>query len=207
MGDALGTNVEVLEGGHMENVVVLTFNAADEAHECFRSLQGLHETGNVRVEAAAVVERDADGRSIVPEVSEDTHARGAAAAGAIGAVLGLATGPVGVVVGGATGAVVGSLVDVADVDSTEQLLRALGHAIPAGSSAAVAIIAERTPAGVDQIASRLGGSLVRIPRRDLEAKLAEAEAEADEVARCRGAASERAIADPRRAIADRVRGQ
>lgn len=189
----------------MENVVVLTFNGLDQAQEGFRCLQGLGEAGEVKIDAAALVERNEAGRTVVLEVSEDTHSRGAAAAGAIGGILGLLTGPLGAVAGGVTGAFVGSLVDVADVDSTEQLLRVIGDAIPPASAAAVAVVSERTSAGVNRIASDLGAALVRVPRRDVEAKLAEAEAE--ENARRREAEAGPSIGDRLRDVTDAVRNR
>lgn len=162
----------------MENLIVLGFDAPEQAYKGFRSLHRLHEAGDVRVRAAAVAERSDTGRIVVREVSEDLHAHGTAAAGAIGAMLGLAAGPVGALVGGATGAVLGSMVDVADTDGTEDLLRTFGRAIPAGSTATLAVVEEATPDAVDAVGSGLGATVLRRPRHELE----RADAEDDAIA-------------------------
>lgn len=187
----------------MENVIVLTFPAVDKAQDAFRSLKRLDETGDVEVAAAAVVERSRDGRSVVLDVSEAKHAKGTAAAGALGGVLGLTTGPIGAVVGGVGGAFVGSLADVADVDRREQLLRAFGRAIPPGSSAAIAVVDEETPAPIDVVTSRLGGRSLRTPRREVPVDL---DAGAGVVAGPPEGYAERSIGDQLRDVKDAVRG-
>ena len=98
----------------MENVIALTFGATEQARGAVDALLHLHRSGEIRLEAAAVVERSEDGRVVVLEHAESSRLRGTTGGGVTGALIGLLTGPVGVLAGGATGAVVGSAVDVAE---------------------------------------------------------------------------------------------
>ena len=159
----------------MENVIVLTFARTDQAEDALRDLRRLHDAGDMQLEAAAVMERTADGRVDVRDLAEDFHPRATAAGGLVGALIGVLTGPMGLLIGGATGAAVGSLVDVADAESADQVLRVFGQVVPPGSAATVAVASERTPADVDRLASDLGGTVVRRPRADVEREIVEAE--------------------------------
>jgi len=180
----------------MENVVVLTFREAAPARESLIALQGLHHAGDIGLEAVAVVERTQDGTTIVLEQIEDSQLRGTATGGVIGGILGLLTGPFGLILGGATGALVGSLIDVADVESSDQILRAAAPGVPPGRTATIAVVEEKTPAALDEIASRLDGTLRREPRGDVELEIAEAEA---------AAIAAKWDAEGKRTVGDRIR--
>ncbi len=162
----------------MENVILLCFAGTDQAEECLSGLRQLHDAHDVQLEAAAVVDRAADGPVVVGEVSEDFHMRATGAAGLVGAVIGALTGPAGAIIGGVTGAAVGSLVDVADAESTDQILRTFGESIPPASAATVAVIVEKSEAAVDRVAADLGGTVWRRPRAEVEHEMAHAEAAA-----------------------------
>lgn len=159
----------------MENVIALAFGDTEHALDAVTALQRLHQAGDIRLEAVAIVERPHDGRAIVLEHAESSQLRGTAGGGIVGAVVGLLTGPLGLLVGGASGAVVGSLVDHADAESSEDLLRWLGRAVPRGHVGAIAVVAESTPVAVDTLASELRVIPVRRPRTAVELEIAEAE--------------------------------
>lgn len=159
----------------MENVIALTFSGAEQAREGVRALQRLHRSGQLRLEAVAIVERAEDGRVFALEEAEEVAPKGIVGGGLVGAVVGVLTGPVGVVVGAATGALVGTLVDAAEAESSEDALRWLGGAVPRGHTAAIGLVDETTPAVVDSLASDLGVGLVRRPREKVELEVAAAE--------------------------------
>ena len=160
----------------MENVIALTFGPTDQAREAVDALLRLHRSGDIRLEAAAVVERTEDGGVVVLEHAETTRLRGTAGGGVIGALIGLLTGPLGVVAGGATGAVVGSAVDVADAESSEAVLRWLARSVPRGRSAAISVVEEATPGAVDALASGGAGTLLRRTREAVEREITAGEA-------------------------------
>lgn len=157
----------------MENVIVLSFAGADQAREAVGALQQLHRTDQIQLEAAAIIERTEEGRTFVLEQAEEATRRGTAGGGVVGAVIGLLAGPLGVVLGGAAGAAVGSLVDVADVDESEDLMRWLGRAVPPGHTAAIGLVVEPTAAPVDGVASDLGVAVLRRPREKVETEIDE----------------------------------
>ena len=159
----------------MEKVIALTFDATDEAREAVDALLRLHRSGDIRLEAAAVVERSEDGRVVVLQHAETSQLRGTAGGGAIGALIGLLTGPVGVLAGGATGAVVGSAVDVADAESHEAVLRWLARSVPRGRTAAIGVLEEATPGAVDALVPGRGGIVVRRSREAVEREITAAE--------------------------------
>lgn len=159
----------------MENVIALTFRKPDEARDAVRVLQQLHRTGDIRLEAAAVVERTDDGKIVALEHAETSKLRGTAGGVLVGAVVGLLTGPLGMLLGGATGGVVGSLVDVADAESSEDVLRWLARALPHGRAAAIAVVVEATPTAVDAVASERGVRTLRRDRATVELEVADAE--------------------------------
>jgi uncharacterized membrane protein len=159
----------------MENVIVLNAGTVEQAQESLGGLRRLHDAGDIRLEAFAVVERTDDGRIIVLDQVEDVHIRATAAGGVVGGIVGILSGPLGLLVGGATGAVVGSLVDLADAESSDHLLRNLTSVVPAGRAATIAAVSEPSQTAVDAMALRLGVAVLRKTRAEIELQLAEAE--------------------------------
>lgn len=162
----------------MENVIALAFRGPEQAREGVRALQRLHRSGELRLEAVAIIQRAEDGRVFALEEAEEVAPKGTVGGGLIGAVVGLLTGPVGLIVGAATGALVGSLVDVAEGKSSENVVRWLGRALPPGHTAAIGLVMEPTPAAVDALAWDLGVAVLRRPRDQIEQEIAAAEVEA-----------------------------
>ena len=180
----------------MENVVLLRFAGTDQAEEALRGLRRLHDADEVQLNAAVVVDRVAEGPVVVGEVSEDFHIRATAAAGLVGALIGALTGPPGVIIGGVTGAAVGSLVDVADAESTDHMLRMSGETIPPGSAATIAVLMEKSGAVVDRLAADLGGTVLRRPRTDVDQEILQAE---------EAAIAARRDAERKRTVGERLR--
>ena len=108
-------------------------------------------------------------------MSDGFHIRATGASGLVGALIGALTGPPGLIIGGVTGAAIGSLVDVADAESTDQLLRMSGETVPPGSAATIAVLVENSEAAVDRLAADLGGTVLRRPRAEVEQEILQAE--------------------------------
>ena len=180
----------------MENVILLCFAGTDQAEEGLRGLRQLHDAHDVRLDVAAVVDRTPDGPVVVGEVTEDFHMRATAAAGLVGVLIGALTGPPGAIIGGVTGAAVGSLVDVADTESADQILRMFSEAVPPGSAATIAVLSEKSEAAVDELAADLGGTVMRRSRGEVEHEVVQAE----EVA-----IAARRDAEGRRTVGERLR--
>ena len=159
----------------MENVIVLNVDAVEQAQESVGGLRRLHDAGDIRLEAFAVVERTDEGRIIVLDQVEDIQITATAAGGVVGGIVGLLTGPLGLLIGGATGAVVGSLFDLADAESSDDVLRNFAGAVPPGRAATIAVVTEEDETAVDAMASGLGIAVLRRPRAEVELQIAEAE--------------------------------
>lgn len=186
----------------MENVVVLAFRASEEAHESVGGLRRLHDAGEIRLAAVAVLGRKEDGTTMVLDQAEDVHIKATATGGAVGAIIGLFSGPVGLLVGGATGAVVGSLVDIAELESSDDVLRTFAAAVPRGHTATIAVIEEPTHAAVDALAADLGIAAIRRSRAAVERQIAAAEEAA--IARRRDVDAKRSIGDRLRDVKEAV---
>ena len=180
----------------MENVIVLDAPAAEQAQESVRGLRRLHDAGDIRLEAFAVVERTEDGRLLVLDQVEDVQITATAAGGVVGGIVGLLSGPLGLLIGGATGAVVGSLLDLADAESSDDVLRNLSRAVPAGRAATIAVVAETAQTAVDAMACDLGMEVLRKTRAEVELHIAEAEASMN---------ARRHAEESRRTIGERLR--
>lgn len=182
----------------MENVIVLTFGSGDRARASLRGLRRLHDGGEIGLQSVAVVERTEDGRTIVLDQAEDVHVVATATGGLIGGIIGLIGGPVGVLIGGATGGVVGSLVDMAEVESSDGVLRTIASAVPRGRTATIAVVDEPTQGPVDALASHFGIAPLRTSRAEVESEIAQAQ-EA-ETSRQRDGEATRSIGDRLRDI-------
>ena len=159
----------------MENVIVLGFAWKEQAEDALRGLRQLHKNHDVELEVAAVVERRADGRVDVRDLCEALHLRTAAASGVVGGLVGFLAGPVGVLLGGATGAAVGSLVDVAEAESADDLVRRFSEMVVPRSAATIAVVHEPGSLAVNRLASDLGATLLRRRRADVEREIRDAE--------------------------------
>jgi len=186
----------------MENVIVIGVAGTEEAEDALRGLRRLHDGDEVQLEVAAVVERTADGRIEVLDAAEELHLRATAGGGVVGVLIGLAAGPMGLLIGGATGAAVGSLVEVAEAESADQVLRVLGEIVRPGSAATIAVAYERSPVAVDRLASDLGATVLRRPRAEVEREIVEAEEAV--LAAQREAEAKRTIGDRIRDVKDAV---
>lgn len=125
----------------MDNVIVLTFRGTDRARASLGALRRIHDAGEIRLQAVAVVERTEDGRPVVIDQAED----------------------------------VGSLVHIAEVGSSDAVLRTFTSAVPRGYAATVAVIDEPAPAPVDALAAEFGVAPLRRSRAEVEGEIAEAE--------------------------------
>ncbi len=159
----------------MENVVLVTVPDVTAARDLGQELERLHGQQGFSVEAAAVVQRHADGEVTVLEAVGDPGVGATAAGTAVGAAVGVVSGPLGVLAGGLTGAVVGSLFEVAESRSSEGVVDAASRAIAPGTAGVVAIVRESTPMLLDRIVAARGGTILRRSRGDVELWMAKAE--------------------------------
>jgi uncharacterized membrane protein len=140
----------------MESVIVLTFRGSDRARASLGALHRLHGAGEVRLQAAAIVERSKDGHLVPIDQAEDVQRTATAAGGVIAGIVGLHCSPPGMPVGGATGTVAGSVARVDEIESADDVLRTSASAVPHGYAATIAVVEEPAPAVVDALAAEFG---------------------------------------------------
>ena len=186
------TNTDCTEV-RMESVVLITVPDLTEGRAMMQRLHERSGRRELRLHAAALVERAVDGRITVLEGEEDPTRGGTAAGATIGLVLGVLTGPIGLLVGAGTGASVGALFDVADDEDSWAVVTSVCRAGPPRRAAVVAVVDEPTPDALDRAATARGASVFRRPRADVERQLASAEQAVFEA--YRDAASARTIGD------------
>jgi uncharacterized membrane protein len=159
----------------MENVVVVGFSEPSKAYQALSVLKQCDEEGRIALRSAAVVERTAGGELHVPEGADNVGLVGTASGSVIGMLIGVLGGPVGVLVGWGAGALMGGVVDLTRVEKSDEALSVLGRAIPPGSTAVIAGVAEPAVEVIDGEMAKLGGQVTRRPLDDVMGELEAAE--------------------------------
>ena len=165
-----------------DNIVLLTFEQPSKAYQALSELKQAAAQGRVRLQTAAVVERDAAGALQVRDAFNDGAAGEAPLVGTVlGSLLGVLGGPLGVLMVGATGAWLGSLAAMDTVARRASLLEQMTHALPAGATAVLAHVEESAVEVVDGLAQTLCAVVLRRPTDALFAEV-EAAGEAQDAA-------------------------
>jgi uncharacterized membrane protein len=162
-----------------DNVVVITFGEDPEndknAYQALTDLKQLDSQDHIRIAGAAVITRDAEGRvEAKSEVGNDPYA-GTASGGIIGLLLGIIGGPLGMLLGGTYGALVGSLFDIDDVETTESVLAEISKQVQPNRTAVLVQVTEQSPAVINSAMARLGGAVMRRPVVHVEEEIAAAQ--------------------------------
>jgi uncharacterized membrane protein len=165
----------VAEGWDGHTVLVVSFEDDRNAYKGLTSLTELDAQQRVLVRDAAVVVRDEDGQVAVKDRIESTFPAATAGGGLIGLLIGVLGGPVGVVVGGISGLIVGSLLDLSDIEDADSALGAISSSVRLGHTALLAVVDEQSPEVVDAAMSNLDGTVIRRTVADVEAEIAAAE--------------------------------
>ncbi len=105
------------------------------ADNTLKSLRQARADGRFNYEDAAVVRRDAEGKVHINETGDMSTGKGAMIGGVLGGVLGLLGGPAGAAIGASAGAALGAAATYRDAGFDNESLKAIGGALPAGTSA------------------------------------------------------------------------
>lgn len=190
----------------MENVVLVTFEAAARTYQAMSELRRLSDEEAVDVRFASIVERLPDGRFRVPEQSDNIGFTGTAVGAGAGALVGALVGPLGVPMGGAVGVAIGSVSDADNAESAEVLVSAVSRRVPPGGTALVADVEEPTPEVLNVVLDSMGGQVHRWSRWEVEDELAVAEeATRAAEAEARRVLRERRKAEGRETVGDQLR--
>ena len=161
------------------NVLVVTFGEDAEkdrnAYQALTDLKQLDSQEQIKIDGAAVVVRDPDGRLDVKSEVGDAPFAGTASGGLIGLLIGIIGGPLGVLIGGTYGMLVGSLFDIEDAETTQSVLGEISNQVEPSRTALLAQVTEQSPDVIDAAMARLGGEVMRRPAVDVEDEIAAAE--------------------------------
>jgi uncharacterized membrane protein len=158
-----------------DNVICVSFDPDNNAYAALNALKELDSQGQLSLQAAAVVVRDADGHLVVKDQVGFDEFEGAAGGGLLGLLIGIVGGPLGVLIGGTYGLLVGSLIDLDDAEHSESVLGQISAAVHSGETALLAQVTEPSYDVVDTAMSGLGGTVLRRPVAGVEAEIAAAE--------------------------------
>lgn len=143
-------------------LLVWSFDNTAAADEALKELKQLVDGKEIEILNAAVLTKDADGKTQLKETQDVSGGRGALFGAIAGGVIGLLGGPVGAVVGAAAGAATGGVAaSLIDMGFNDDDLKTLQASMSPGSSALVAVL-ENT--GVERALEALGnrgGQLLR----------------------------------------------
>lgn len=121
-------------------LVVAAFQDENSANEALKALKKAHREKLIKIDNAAVLRKDQNGKLKFKETGDWGGGKGAAVGGAIGAAVGLITGP-GAILTGAAGALIGGLAaKLRDSGFDDNRLRKLGEGLQPGTSAIVALV-------------------------------------------------------------------
>jgi uncharacterized membrane protein len=174
------TNTSQNNGGADEftnayNVISVSFDPDSNAYTALTALKELDSQGQLNLEAAAVVLRGEDGQIEVKDRVGSNDFAGAASGGLLGLLIGIIGGPLGVLIGGTYGLMLGSLVDLDELEETDSVLSQISASARPGHTALLAQVTEQSPEVVDTAMASLGGSVLRRSVDDVEAEIAAAE--------------------------------
>jgi uncharacterized membrane protein len=168
--------------GSTYNVISASFDPDTNAFTALTALKELESQDRLRVDAAAVVVRDDEGRIVIKERVGNYDAAGAAGGGLLGLLVGVLGGPLGMLVGGSYGMLVGTVVDLGEAEESESVLTQISAAVEPGRPVLLAEVVEQSPEVIDTAMAKLGGTVIRRPVADIEAEIAAAD-EAERKAR------------------------
>jgi uncharacterized membrane protein len=157
------------------HVISVSFDPDSNAYAALTALNELDAQKQLIVEAATVVERGDDGAIVVRDQVGSFDYVGTATGGLLGLLIGILGGPLGVLIGGTYGLMLGSLVDLDEVEETDSVLTQISASVRPGHTALLAQVTEQSPEVVDTAMARLGGTVLRRPVEDVEAEIAAAE--------------------------------
>jgi len=130
----------------MSNLVVITFDNAEEAVKVRETLRGLEKQGLLNLDDSAVVVKDAEGKVHVKNQTDRGVAVGAVGGGTLGLLIGSIFFPfAGILAGAAIGAVIGKM---ADMGVDQKFVHEVTAALKPDSSAIFVMARESNHAAV-----------------------------------------------------------
>ncbi|HZK05275.1 MAG TPA: hypothetical protein VFC82_05425 [Actinomycetaceae bacterium] len=145
------------------NVALITFHEPGRAYEAISELRRADADGRIEIVAAALVEREPDGRIRVAEGQDEVIGKASVGGGLLGILIGVLGGSLGLLLGWGAGSLLGGYFDVRRAERTETALAQFSRLLPPGGTAVLAQLVEVDPVVLDGIMLPLGGIVFRRP--------------------------------------------
>ena len=140
-------------------VIVAAFQDPNGASAALEQLKQAKKEGLIKIEDAAILVKDADGKLRIKDTGDMGGGKGAAIGGVVGGVIGLLAGPVGWAALG--GAVIGGLAaKMRDGGFSDARLKQIGASLKPNSSAIIAVIDHVWVAEVERQMQQAGADIV-----------------------------------------------
>jgi uncharacterized membrane protein len=140
-------------------IIVAAFQDPNGASAALEELKQAKKQGLIKIEDAAVLVKDADGKLRIKETADMGGGKGAVIGGVLGGVVGLLAGPIGWAALG--GAVIGGLVAKShDGGFSDARLKQIGDSLKPNTSAIIAVIDHTWVAEVERQMQKAGADTV-----------------------------------------------
>jgi uncharacterized membrane protein len=140
-------------------VIVAAFKDENKANDALKALKEAQKAGLIKIDDAAVLRKDANGKLHLKETADMGGGKGAVIGGVAGAVVGVLAGPVGWAALG--GAMIGGLAaKLSDGGFKDERLKKLGEGLGPGNSAIVAVVEHTWVREVEKAMADAGAQVV-----------------------------------------------
>ena len=141
-------------------LLAIRFDHALKAQECLLAMTRLGLQGAIRIEDAAIVDKDSNGKIRLRQSKDVNPGQGAFAGGWYGSVIGIIAGPLGIIAGGVLGATVGGLFGkLRDIGVDDDHMKEMGERIAAGEDLMFLLLHDIDEAAFCQELKRFDGTL------------------------------------------------
>ena len=149
------------------NLLLWTFDQVKPAREGMQSLKHISRQERGAVLAAALLVKDAEGRTSVEEMGDVDKKHGALLGAVTGGLLGLLGGPAGLAVGAAAGAVTGrATAKRIDLGFPEEFLKGAADRLESGGSGILALVEKGSADKLLAALASSGGASMQMPVTD-----------------------------------------
>lgn len=157
-------------------MISLRFNHPLKAQECLLAMLRIAGQESIRIEDAAIVDKDDNGRIRLVQSKDINPGQGASAGGLYGSLIGIIGGPIGMLAGGALGAAAGGLWGkLRDIGIEDDHMKEMGERILPGENLLFLLLQRIDQATLIAELKRFDGELFESTASDaLDAKMEEA---------------------------------
>ena len=141
-------------------LIVAAFQTENGAEQALNQLKAAKKEHLIKIQNAAVIRKDAQGKLHISETRDMKGGKGAAIGGVVGAGLGILTGGATLAIAGVSAAIGGLAAKLRDSGFKDDRLKQLGASLRPGTSAIVAVIDHIWVADLERDLREAGANVV-----------------------------------------------